>query len=324
MFNLNNKGSRLTRNLLKYDDINKGILNRKALKRFDKHFNKGLIWYIIDGKPLDTENGSIFFRKQKNYQNLSFDDKKVIVEFEDKKMLIDDLAFNINFNLKRTLRLYSIDESPKEIAKEYIDIFNKIKNNLIEEKVIPKKKNDFACARDYIIELGFILERFDIFAFEYNEHPRKNNKFKFDGFFLEPNLIVTKKNPYNRKRQVFTLLHEFAHYLLNDEEIDIETDLVPRTNNIIEQWCNEFAFYFLLGEQEPAFLKLNYLSESEICENMTQKIARNSHLSQLAIYNALLYGNKIDLTSYHKKLNEAKKRLEKIKEGNSLILSKRK
>ena len=113
------KDKKLSRNLLKRVDIAKGKLRLSVLKRIDKFFNKGLIWYILDEKPVKTKDSSIFFRKNNINNKLNFESKKIIHEFEEKEKLINSLAEGINFNLERILNAYTTEDNPKEVAQDY-------------------------------------------------------------------------------------------------------------------------------------------------------------------------------------------------------------
>ena len=78
----------------------------------------------------------------------------------------------------------------------------------------------------------------------------KKEKANIDGFFLCPNVIVLKRNQNAFNREIFTLLHELGHYLLNEEEIE-QVDVLNTVNSNlseVERWCNDFAYYFLAGD----------------------------------------------------------------------------
>lgn len=63
-------------------------------------------------------------------------------------------------------------------------------------------------------------------------------------------MIVLKRHQISFRREIFTLIHELGHYLLNEEEIE-ELDysnLARRDLSAIEKWCNDFSYYFLIGE----------------------------------------------------------------------------
>lgn len=93
----------------------------------------------------------------------------------------------------------------------------------------------------------------NILVFEFVETWNKKEKANIDGFYLAPNVIVLKRHQSSFRREIFTLIHELGHYLLNEEEIE-ELDISNFANNKlsdIERWCNDFAYYFLVGDLQP-------------------------------------------------------------------------
>ena len=92
----------------------------------------------------------------------------------------------------------------------------------------------------------------NVLVFEFVETWNKKEKANINGFYLAPNVIVLKRQKSYR-RETFTLIHELGHYLLNFEEIDekIGDDYSAYESlDKIEKWCNDFAYYFLIGEMD--------------------------------------------------------------------------
>ena len=68
------------------------------LKRLDKIFGKGLVWYISDEKPSSSAESSIFLRKSNFESTLSLKDRKLINSFEDQKFELMYLIKLVNYN----------------------------------------------------------------------------------------------------------------------------------------------------------------------------------------------------------------------------------
>ena len=55
-----------------------------------------------------------------------------------------------------------------------------------------------------------------------------------------------KRQQMSFRREIFTLIHELGHFLLNEEEIEkLEIEHLANDNlSSIERWCNDFSFHF--------------------------------------------------------------------------------
>src|SRR5690606_2760924 len=108
------------------------------------------------------------------------------------------------------------------------------------------------------------LAESNILVFEFVEHQALKEKSNIDGFYLQPNVIVLRRNQDYFKREVFTLAHELGHYLLNQEEVEsMDYDqLALGPTSKIETWCNNFSFAFLAGDQLGALHNLPEISKS--------------------------------------------------------------
>lgn len=109
---------------------------------------------------------------------------------------------------------------------------------------------DYASAkkeRDAYWTLRDRMEAENIFVMQYNMEDAR-------GFALpakDPAMIVINSADSYRSR-IFTLLHEYAHILLNGDGICLPEEMA---GNSIETWCNTFAGAFLMPRQsfEPRF-----------------------------------------------------------------------
>jgi len=301
----------IKRDIVTLESLN-NILSRdesvgeSLLKRIDKIFEKGITWYITKREISDVKKSSIFFRKDTFNSEIKFESIKVVHKYEELSTDIQILGNYINFVPAKKIKRYSLSENPEVVAIEVYKMISFIENDLVEKKIINKTRS--GDSRGYLKNLIRVLEQLDIFVFEHLEMPRKKEKVNFNGFFISPNIIVIKKQEYVR-REIFTLLHEFAHYILEQEEID---DLIEEQTgfkkNKIEQWCHTFSFFFLLNDQKNDFEKLGRASiENNFYKKEIDNLYSNTFLSYSAFYTRLLINKKIIQKDYDKIMDEISK-----------------
>jgi Zn-dependent peptidase ImmA (M78 family) len=183
---------------------------------------------------------SIFFRKDIFNSDLNLESRKKIAQFEELKTEISIMTKQIGFKSERKLKQFTCDDNPKSVALEIREEFDSAIELLKKEKEINKHRDE----KEYLKNLISVCEYFNIFVFEFIDRSRTpGNDIRFNGFYTHPNIIAIKRNQNYMKREIFTLAHELAHYLINAEEIDevIESFVKGKT----ESWCNDFAFHFL-------------------------------------------------------------------------------
>jgi Zn-dependent peptidase ImmA (M78 family) len=268
-------------------DIFSNEINVSHLKRIDKVFNKGLHYYLDPKSPEVSQDASIFFRKSKFGTELNIGAKKIVNQFEEFKISLSAISKLAEINIDRTLPVYSVNDNPKNVAKE-------IRKDLYPEfNPIPK---------EFLRDLISSLAENNILVFEFVETWNKKDKANIDGFFLNPNVIVLKRQQSSFRREIFTLIHELGHYLINEEEIE-ELDISNFANNklsSIERWCNDFAYHFLAGEYDKSFEQIDKAEGSNDYHfELIESISKRTHLSQIALFTKLLYQKKITQSSYN-------------------------
>lgn len=270
------------------DDILSNEINVNHLKRIDKVFNKGLNFYLDPKSPVVSKDASIFFRKNTFGTELNIGAKKIVNQFEEFKISLSAISKLAEINIDRSLPLFSVKDDPKAVAI-------KIRREMYPDfNPIPK---------EFLRTLISKFAEKNILVFEFVETWNKKEKANIDGFFLKPNVIVLKRQQSSFRREIFTLIHELGHYLLNEEEIE-ELDISNFANNklsAIERWCNDFAYYFLVGEYNKVFEAIDKVDgRNDYQFELIKRISNYTHLSQIALFTKLLFQNKISPNNYNK------------------------
>ncbi len=281
------------------------------LKRIDKLFEKGLHYYLDPKAPETSKEASVFFRKQ-HFANdqLNIGAVKVVNQFEELKISLSAIAKLSELDFRRKIRKYSSEENPKNVAEE-------IRKKLYPEFITYK--------RDFLKALITKFAENNILVFEFIETWNKKEKANIDGFFLNPNLIVLKRYQ-SFSREIFTLAHELGHYLLEEEEIEeLDYQILARKNlSKSERWCNDFAYYFLVGDYSK---KMDSLEKASVNNDYNfetiESISSRTHLSKLALFTRLLYQGKIskyDYSNVKEELDEKFRKSQKEKEDKKQLL----
>lgn len=276
------------------------------LKKIDKLFKKGLSYYI-DPKDLKaSKDESIFFRKDKFNAELSFGAKQIVTHFEEEKIAFSALSKLADFKTERILPNYKIANNPKKVAEE------------IRKVLYPKFNRD---RKEFLKSLIGKFAENNIVVFEFIETWNKKEKANINGFYLSPNMIVLKRQKSYR-RETFTLIHELGHYLLNIEEIDekIGDDFTNyKELDKIEKWCNDFAYYFLVGNLDKTISQLEKASaKNDYHHEVIKQISEQTNLSEDALFTRLRINNTISYNDYRTVIedinNQRREREEKRKQ----------
>lgn len=268
------------------------ILSKKIklsyLKRIDKYFNQGLHYYLDPKTPVESKEASVFFRKDRFNTELNFGARKIVNEFEEFKISLSAIAKLADLNLERAFPLYNLNDNPKHVA------------NSVRNKLYPEFTPDL---RGFLKSLISKFAENNILVFEFVETWNKKDKANIDGFFLNPNVIVLKRNQIAFRREIFTLIHELGHFLLGEEEIDkIDYQELSKSNlSSVERWCNDFAYYFLGGKHADIIDSIEYAdSSNDYHFDIIEKVSKITHLSQIALFTKLLYYKKLSHDDYRK------------------------
>lgn len=267
------------------DEIFSKEINLTHLKRIDKVFEKGLHYYLDPKAPEVSKEASVFFRKESFGTDLNIRAKKVVSKFEDLKISLSAIAKLAELEVKRKIPKIKITKNPKQVADEI--------RKILYPKFVPNR-------RDFLKSLISKFAENNILVFEFIEAPQRKIKANIDGFFLKPNVIVLKRHQ-TFTREIFTIAHELGHFLINEEEIDMLEYQVMANRHLssIERWCNDFAYYFLIGEYDQTIEKLGDANPSnDYNYDVIKSISSKTHLSRIALFTRLLFQNQITSNNY--------------------------
>lgn len=272
--------------LISIDDIYGDEIKLSLLKRIDEIFHKGLSFYL-DFSPINLNHKSkVFFRKSRFQSPLSIEDKRLVDSFESLKSLLDGYrtltdTLSIDYQYHSS---FTIKYSPKEVADE-------VRSILIPERNIKEH-------RDFLKEVIARLAAINVYVFEFVETWNKRERATIDGFYIDPNVIVLKRQK-SYKREIFTLAHEIGHYLLGIEDIealDMSRVEKSRVSNNVEKWCNDFAFYLIAGDAVRELDK--YTTYSEDVNITIDELSKSTHISRMAWYTRLAYKKVVPMPYY--------------------------
>lgn len=292
------------------EDILTSEIKISHLKRIDKVFNKGLHFYLDPKSPETSKEASIFFRKENFNSELNLGAKKIVNHFEEFKISLSAISKLAELNVGRAFPVYKITDDPTLVAKE------------IRKQLYPVFTPDL---KSFLKALISKFAEHTILVFEFVETWNKKEKANIDGFFLNPNVIVLKRQQLSFRREIFTLIHELGHFLLNEEEIEkLDYESLAQNNlSAIERWCNDFSFSFLAGDYADFFKGLEKAEpKNDYHFELIEGISKHTHLSKIALFTRLLYQNKISKINYNKIKtdfdSQFKTRQEEIKKNRGL------
>jgi len=295
---------------VKYFDTNylNGVLEGKIspkysdLKKIDDFIKRGIPFYFLEEPP----DEKIFINFRKKHREYSIDPKIEITlrEYEYLREEIKQLLEDENISYVRDFPIYSVKDDPSKIG---VEIRKRLKINDIDIKAIESKELFEYIRRE--------IERHTIFVF------KDHLGYTLRGcIFLNDNLptLILVNSTDDKNAEIFSLLHEFAHYLLNNEGIDSD-DIDLEEDKDVEFWCNSFAYHFLMREEDE--IKEGFSKENkEVLFNSDRlkELSNKYKLSKLAFVFRFLKLGVIDSGEYHAFLNRFpyKQKTEDIAGGN--------
>jgi Zn-dependent peptidase ImmA (M78 family) len=257
-----------------YKDWLKGNITIKQLEALADKLKRPLAVFFLPKAPEEKP-------KPKDYRMLPGKEgkfnKKTILAIRKARYLqgiIQELAINIENDLKPKITLHKITDNPQQIATKYRELlFFSVEKQTTELK-------DAYKVYSYLREM---LEEKNIYSFQISM-PIEDAR----GFALsdkDPKIVVTNSQDEIEAR-IFTLMHEFGHVLLGETAISL-TEF--QTQDKIEKWCNLFASNFLL----PAELANSVFSQKK--ESLTETNTLNTLKRKYKVSKAMLVYNMFNL-----------------------------
>ncbi len=230
------------------------------LQKFAKIVNVSPLIFLSDKIPDDRPMN--VFRTYNNTKEKSY---KTLLKIKRIKFLQDitvELYNNLNISKEAYIEQYDINSDPGEIA--------------VNER---KKFYDF----DYQMNLKDKYDALNKFRAKVEDNNIIVMQFPFDdirGFSLidkKPFFIAlnSKDDPASR---IFTLFHEYAHILLRKNESNHEDNY--NIDDKIEEWCNNFASYFLISDE----IIKNFYNKHDSTDSFVKSISYKYKLSYSMIF----------------------------------------
>ena len=289
---INGDGKRV----VKEEEVFDSQIKLSVLKRIDAVFKQGLSFYTDPSEIEKKRDSSIFLRKDSFNAQVNFGDRLRVNVIERDSRYLNTLAQLSDYRLAIPSSNYSTGKKPQEVAFE------------ARNRFYPQVKN--VSDRDFLKAFINKLSEQNIMVSEFVENHNLKNKTSIDGLFIKPNIIAVKRQQDSFKREIFTLAHELGHYLRNQEELD-QPVVGQLSEKKIEQWCDSFAFSFLIGQEGER--KLLASSELSLTHPTIIQITNEQHLSRLAIFTNLVIHKNISWEEYNGIRQTLKEEYEKQK-----------
>lgn len=216
------------------------------LKHVDNYLKRGVPFYFLKKFPVD--NVLINFRKKNSLESIP---PKMINMIRDYDLIREEIKLlennNLSENKKKTLKRF---ESPEETAIYFRKLFN-----LNEDLIIKSSSSEvFEFIRANIEELGIY-----IFKDSFSENDVRGLNLIGNNL---PEIILINSND-DKNAEIFSLLHEFGHCLLKDEELDIDKKEEINLTKV-EEWCNKFAYFFMITSDVEELEKFSKSNKEEL------------------------------------------------------------
>lgn len=264
--------SKLKISELAYNDWLKGNITIKQLEGLADKLKRPLAVFFLPKAPDEKP-------KLKDYRMLpekeDIFNKKTILAIRKARYLqgiIQELAINIENDLKPKITFYKITDNPQKIALKYRELLN---------FSVEKQTRELKDAYKVYAYLREALEDKNIYSFQISM-PIEDAR----GFALsdkDPKVIMANSKDEIEAR-IFTLMHEFGHVLLEETAISLSE---LESQDKIEKWCNQFASNFLLPN-ELAQTIFSQKKESLIETKTLNTLKRKYKVSKaMLVYNML-------------------------------------
>jgi len=217
-----------------------------------------------------------------------------------------ELSIELNWNLAFPFKKISLSDDPKKIAENFRNTLN-----FSFEFQAEKIKN----SRELFNAIRERLEEINVFTLKAS-FPTEDAR-AFSLVDKTPNLIVINNKDggyFGYAPKSFSLLHEFAHILLNEGAICND---FSRSHLQVEKFCNEFSASFLVPDRK--FLETLPVSKGNFDKNDVGKYLDDLQpifkVSKEVLLRKCLSLQLIDNDFYRQKTNEWRNEYEKNKKN---------
>ena len=271
-----------------------GLVTLAELKRIDAVLGRGLSYYTdpVDPVPAgkDSPNTSIFFRKQRFAAELRPPDYRFVSKMEGEIAYLRYLASVSDVEIDRRLPTCDWEATdPVQLA------------DAISEKLdYPGLRRGAESDRDLVRALMDAISAQGVLVLEEVDHKRKEEKqCQLAGMYLrgEGSNIGLKRHGNQYKRELFTLAHELAHCLADQEELD-SNPVADGDSQGLESWCNKFAFRFLVGATGAEAVEALAAPNLSAADPRVDTLSREFCVSRLAVFTHLRRQNRLGESQY--------------------------
>ena len=261
------------------------------LQKLAKNVRVSPLIFLSDKPP--NEEPMRVFRTYNNTDQKSYDTLLMIKRITFLQDVVYNLYNNLNLRKEANIERYSIKTNPKEIAenerKKFFDLDNQLQSKTKYE-VLRKFRTQVEDNNILVMQFPF-------------EDIRGLSLIDKNPYII---ILNSRDDPTSR---IFTLFHEYAHILLGINELDEDSNY--SSSDKIEEWCNNFASYFLISDDRIK----QYVNKFDNIDKIVTSISNRYKLSYSMIFYRLYKLNYIQ--SYETEYDKFIKRKEQIKNTTS-------
>lgn len=255
----------------------------KQLKDLSKAYKRPLATFLLS-KPLQEEPRPKDYRMIPGKEGVF--DKRTIYILRKVRELQDvgsELLKNIFDSSLSKIDHFSLASNPEELGS---NLRKEFELSFKDQKRFKDSSSFFNFLRDRIENNNVLVFQFsmpidDVRGFALtDEHP----------------YVIVVNSSDSVEARIFTLMHEYAHLLLEQTTIDLPERSIL-TNDIVERWCNSFASEFLLPKEDALGIFDEVRADIDSTETLN-RISRRLKLSKAMICYRMLKLGYIDEGRY--------------------------